>query len=190
MMNVMPERAPAVLLPDDRAPVPSPSHGSARDRFLRLAESRLDRAYRIAGLILGNANEAEDAVQDALAVAWRSLSSLRDDEVFDAWFDRILVNGCRDQMRRRKVVRFIPIDGSVDPMIEDPFATVIARDAVLAPLATLPADEKAIVVLHYWADLTLEAVAERLGIPGGTVRSRLHRALGRMRAHATQETLR
>ncbi len=191
MMVVMPERATTVPQPPASADVLVPTQADApRDRFLRLAEPRLDRAYRIAGLILGNAHEAEDAVQDALATAWRSLASLREDEAFGAWFDRILVNGCRDQLRRRKVVRFIPIEGSADPSIDDPFASVLARDAVLAPLATLPPDEKAIVVLHYWADLTLESVADRLGIPGGTVRSRLHRALERMRAHASEETRR
>jgi RNA polymerase sigma-70 factor (ECF subfamily) len=149
-------------------------------RFMALAEPRLDRAFRLAGLILGSSSDAEDAVQDALAAAWRSFDSLRDVERFDAWFDRILVNGCRDTMRRRKLVRFVPIDGAA-PEAADPFAGVVARDAVLRRVVGLPVEERVIVVLHYWADLPLDDVADRLDIPLGTVKSRLHRALERMR---------
>ncbi len=84
------------------------------ERFLRLAGSGMDRAYRLAGLVLGDGSEAEDAVQDALLRAWNSAGSLRDASGFEAWFDRILVNGCRDRLRRRKILRFIPIDATHD----------------------------------------------------------------------------
>jgi RNA polymerase sigma-70 factor (sigma-E family) len=168
----------------------SPSLARRRTRFLELVSPRLDRAYRLAGLLLGNAGEAEEAVQDTLAGAWRSLDGLRDEERFGAWFDRMLVNGCRDRLRRRKVVRFVPIDGAPDPVLADPFAAVLERDAVLRQLAVLDADERAIVVLHYWADLRLEDVANRLGIPVGTVKSRLHRALDRMRSQLPSEVIR
>jgi RNA polymerase sigma-70 factor (ECF subfamily) len=161
-----------------------------RARFIELAMPRLDRAYRLAGLLLGSATEAEDAVQDALAATWRSWESLRDEARFDAWLDRTLVNGCRDRLRRRKVVRFIPIDGAVEPVDADPFAAVLARDAVLRHLAVLDVDERAVVLLHYWADLRLEDVATRLAIPVGTAKSRLHRALDRMRARLPEEATR
>src|SRR5436190_1546546 len=86
------------------------------DRFLGLAKPRLDRAYRLAGLLLGNAPDAEDAVQDALAQAWPSFSELRDEGRFGAWLDRIVVNTCRDRLRRRQTIRFIPLEG-VSPEI-------------------------------------------------------------------------
>ena len=150
--------------------------------FVELAGRDLDRVYRLAGLLLGNSAEAEDAVGDALERAWVALPQLRDPAGFSAWFDRIVVNACRDRLRRRKRVRFIAIDGSSDRAASaDPFHAVLERDAVLGRLELLPEDERAVVVLHYWADLTQEAVAERLNVPVGTVKSRLNRALQRMR---------
>ncbi len=161
-----------------------------RAHFVVLASPELDRAYRLAGLLLGGASDAEEAVQEALATAWRSFGSLRDADQFGAWFDRILVNGCRDRLRRRKVVRFVPIEGAPEAAVADPFSAVLQRDAVLRHLAVLDPDELAIVLLHYWADLRLEDVGVRLGLPVGTVKSRLHRGLDRMRAQLPAEVTR
>lgn len=161
-----------------------------RTRFVALSRPGLDRAYRLAGMLLGSASDAEEAVQEALATAWRSFGSLRDADKFAAWFDRILVNGCRDRLRRRKVVQFVPIEGAPEAAVADPFSAVLERDAVLRHLAVLDPDELAIVLLHYWADLRLEDVAVRLDIPVGTVKSRLHRGLDRMRAQLPAEVTR
>src|SRR6476469_8664659 len=173
-MNVKPDLAHEPRLSRGAPILPI---GSRQARFLALASPRLDRSYRLAGLLLGNAGDAEEAVQDALAGAWRSWDSLRDEERFGAWFDRLLVNGCRDRLRRRKVVRFVPIEGAADPIVADPFSAVLARDAVLRQLSVLEPDERASVALHYGADLRREDGASRLDIPVGTVKSRLHRAL-------------
>ena len=179
------------------APLPGASKASAiapldarRARFVALASPGLDRAYRLAGLLLGSAGEGEEVVQEALAAAWRSFGSLRDVDRFGAWFDRILVNGCRDRLRRRKIVKFVPIEGAQEAAVADPFSAVLERDAVLRHLAVLDPDELAIVLLHYWADLRLEDVAVRLDIPVGTVKSRLHRGLDRMRAQLPAEVTR
>jgi RNA polymerase sigma-70 factor (ECF subfamily) len=152
-----------------------------RTTFLVAARPGLDRAYRLAGLLLSDTHEAEDAVQDALVVAWQSFATLRDVERFGAWFDRILVNGCRDRLRRRNIVRFIPMDGGIDPAGRDPFQAFLERDALLAGLERLTPDERIVVVLRFWADLPLDEIAERLDWPLGTVKSRLHRALDRLR---------
>jgi RNA polymerase sigma-70 factor (ECF subfamily) len=162
-----------------------------RAAFLGATRPALDRAYRLAGLLLADAHEAEDAVQDALVGAWQSFGTLRETDKFDAWFDRILVNGCRDRLRRRNVVRFIPMGEDIDPAGRDPFQAFIERDALLAGLVRLTPDERIVVVLRFWADLPLEAIAGRLDWPLGTVKSRLHRALERLRgalAHDGQET--
>lgn len=152
------------------------------DRFVRLADLELDRAYRLAGLILGSREEAEDATQDALLRAWRSVRSLRNLDRFQAWFDRILVNVCRDRLRRRSPVRLIEIDGaSLAHSPRDPFRTLDDRDALLRAMASLEPELRIVIVLHYWADLTLDGVADRLGWPIGIVKSRLHRALAVMR---------
>lgn len=152
--------------------------------FMTAAAAEMDRGYRLAGLILGSATEAEDAVQDALLIAWRSYGSLREPSAFPAWFDRILVNTCRDRLRRRRVVRFVPLEDAATAELGDPFAAMLARDTLLRPLATLPFDERTVVILHYWADLPLDGVAARLGRPVGTVESVLHRALTHMRSAA------
>jgi RNA polymerase sigma-70 factor (ECF subfamily) len=156
-----------------------------RRRFVRLAEEELDRSYRLAGLILGSAAEAEDAVGDALERAWREAHLLRDAARFQAWFDRILVNGCRDRLRRRRTVTFVPIEAAGTPVTADPFRLVDDEDALVRATATLAPEERIVVMLHFWADLTLESVADRLGWPLGTVKSRLHRALERLRQSST-----
>jgi RNA polymerase sigma-70 factor (ECF subfamily) len=177
-------------LPMDLHPADaSTTDGDAGRRadFLASARPALDRAYRLAGLLLADAHEAEDAAQDALIIAWQSFDTLREADRFDAWFDRILVNRCRDRLRRRSIVRFIPIDGEQEPAGRDPFVAFIERDALLACLAGLTPDERIVVVLRFWADLPLEGIAERLAWPIGTVKSRLHRALGRLRAVLIQD---
>jgi RNA polymerase sigma-70 factor, ECF subfamily len=162
-------------------PLADPADAITEERFLPLAGSELDRAYRLAGLLLGNAHDAEDATQDALVKAWRSRGSLRDPAGFRPWFDRILVNVCRDRLRRSRRIRFIPLDGTADLVqAGDPFRAVLERDEMLGRLRSLDPDERIVVVLHYWADLTLVTVAERLGWPVGTVKSRLHRSLETM----------
>jgi RNA polymerase sigma-70 factor (ECF subfamily) len=158
------------------------SEDQAAEVFLRLGRRELDRAYRLAGLLLADRIEAEDAVQDALVRAWRRRATLRDPAAFPAWFDRILVNGCRDRLRRRRRVRFLELNIAGEPAIRDPFRALLDRDEATRALAVLNPDQRVTVILHYWADLTLDAIAERTGWPIGTVKSRLHHALQRLRA--------
>lgn len=154
----------------------------ATRRVLDLADRGLDRAFRLAGLILGDQSEAEDATQDALVRAWRAAATLRDPSGFDAWFDRILVNVCRDRLRRRGKVRLLTLDAVAGTVVvDDPFRRVYADDELLGAIRALGDDERVVLILHFWADLTLEAVGARLDCPVGTVKSRLHRGLKAMR---------
>ena len=152
--------------------------------FRTVGRHEIDRAYRLAGFILGDAREAEDATQDALARAWRQRSSLRSLDSAQAWFDRILVNICRDRLRQRRPrVRWAAaIDEASPSPAADPFAAFLARDAVLRAMSGLPVDQRIVLVLRYWADLPIDSIADRLGIPVGTVKSRLHYALRQLRA--------
>jgi RNA polymerase sigma-70 factor, ECF subfamily len=161
-----------------------PSFGA---RFLGLVERELDRSYRLAGLLLGDAAEAEDAVGDALERAWRDLHTLRDLERFQSWFDRIVVNCCRDRLRRRNRVRFVALESAEGAQAADPFRDLLDGDATFSLVRDLMPEEREIVILHFWADLTLESVAERLDVRIGTVKSRLHRALVRMRDRASAQ---
>lgn len=153
--------------------------------FRRLLETGLPRSYGIAANMLGDPLEAQDAVHDAAVTAWQGFGGLRDHDRFEAWFDRILVNGCRDRLRtrRRRPVTDIAVTPDEElPRTPDHAAGVAAADAVERAVRALDADHVAVVVLRYEADLTVPAIAERLGIAEGTVKSRLHHALRRMRA--------
>jgi RNA polymerase sigma factor (sigma-70 family) len=150
--------------------------------FALLDARRLGDAYRLASLILRDASEAEDVTQEAIAVAWSRWSSLRDPNRFDAWFDRILVNLCRDRLRRRRHHAVVEIAAAEDRTVPDVYATIDRRDEIGRSFERLTADQRAVVVLRYYRDLPLEGIAERLDIPEGTVKSRLHTALGVMRA--------
>jgi RNA polymerase sigma-70 factor (ECF subfamily) len=132
-------------------------------------------------LILGSFDDAEDATHDAFVRAWNNIDSLRDPAQFQAWFDRILVNLCRDRMRRSRIVRIVPIDDSAGRESIDPYTELIARHELLSALDALDSDLRVVVVLRYWADLAVDDIAVRLDVPSGTVKSRLHRAIHRMR---------
>jgi RNA polymerase sigma-70 factor (ECF subfamily) len=163
--------------------------------FAALIETQLDLSYRLATVILGSAIEAEDAVADAALAAWRSRDRLREAGRFEAWFGRILVNGCRDRLRargRRPVVEMPAgeVGASAARRGEPDFRDgVHARDAMSRAFETLEPDERIVLVLRFWHDLTVEAIADRVGIPAGTVKSRLSHATGRLRsALAAMET--
>ena len=122
-------------------------HLSQRDdaaktaRFVRAASVELDRAYRLAGLILSDAHEAQDATQDALERAWRAQRSLRDPAEFQPWFDRILLNVCRDRLRRRRRLTFVPLEGAeARATPRDAFDAVDDRDLVVRAMRDLDAD--------------------------------------------------
>ncbi len=160
------------------------------EEFGALIERHLDGAYRLATVILGDAMEAEDAVHDAAIAAWRGWATLRDHHRFEAWFGRIVVNACRDRLRsrrRRPIVELTPERfGEVVGLVRsDGTESVAARDALARAFAVLDPDERIVIVLRFWRDLTVDDIAERMGTPSGTVKSRLHHALGRLRTALT-----
>ena len=152
--------------------------GQAAIPIEQLIDRRVASAFRLARAILLDDAEAEDAVQDAAFTAWRQRSSLRDPDRIDAWFDRIVVNACRDRLRRRKKLR------EITEIVAPPVPTSAPTDDgpdIDAALDALDADHRIVVLLRYWQDRTVDDIAERLGIPAGTVKSRLHYALRELR---------
>lgn len=153
------------------------------EAFADLARAVGDRLMAIAFRILRDVDRAEDAVQQTLVTAWRELPALRDDDRFDAWLRRILVHACyaeaRRTRRRTAIVRILQADG---PSGRDDFATVIDRDRLERGFRRLSPEHSAIFVLHHYVGLTLPEVAEELGLPLGTVKSRLHYATDALRA--------
>lgn len=152
-----------------------------REAFEALAEASVDRLYAIAYRILRDTDLASDAVQTALLAAWRDLGQLRDDARFDAWLYRLLIRACHRTARSERTFRANVRLISVEPSEEDETAAVADRDLVRRAFARLPVDQRAVVVLHYYAGLELVDVASALAIPAGTARSRLHHALRRLR---------
>ena len=150
--------------------------------FARLTDRALAPSYRLAALLLGSEIEAQDAVQDAALRAWDRFADLRDPARFEAWFGRILVNGCRDRLRQRRRVRTLPMDYVPDLPAPDGLPRLVERDALRRSLADLTPDQRTVVVLHYFAGLSLEEVAEHTGARPGTVKSRLHAALAVLHA--------
>jgi len=151
--------------------------------FIALISARGDRLYAIAQRILRDIDRAEDALQDALVIAWRDLRGLRDPDRFDAWLHRVLVRVCIDhavrERRRTAKLRHLPTDGPTAP---DELLTLADRDQLERGFRRLPPEQRAILVLHHVVGYTPAEIAEALGIPGGTARSRLHTAHRAMRA--------
>jgi RNA polymerase sigma-70 factor (ECF subfamily) len=154
-----------------------------RAAFTVLVHQVSDSLYAVAYRILRDAGLAEDALQNALILAWRRLPHLREAERFEAWIHRILVNACYDESRRARQwaanIRVLPIDG---PTIQDDSAVIAARDELERIFRRLPIDQRAVFVLHHYLGLPLVEIAELLEIPAGTVRSRLHYATRGLRA--------
>jgi RNA polymerase sigma-70 factor (ECF subfamily) len=130
--------------------------------------------------ILGAGWDASDAVQDTLETAWTKLRSLREPGAFPAWLTRILVNRCNSALRRRRgeILAADPPEPVLSPAYD-----VVAPEAsldLLAALARLDRDHRQVIALRYFRDMRIEEIAEVVGCPTGTVKSRLNRALAKL----------
>src|SRR4029079_13751971 len=145
--------------------------------FDGLVAAELDGAYRLAGVILGDRWQAEDATHDAVVQAWLRFGSLREQDRFGAWFGRILVNICRDRLRE-KARRPISVRAVADTPTDDRPTAVADRllpaagrrsfDARLpldAALSALSPARRVALALRYYAALPVEAIAELVGVP-------------------------
>lgn len=155
------------------------------DAFAALARAVADRCLAIAFRILRDTGRAEDAVQVALVTAWRELPGLRDPDRFEAWLHRLLVHACYAEARRDRRhganVRLLDIEATHADRRNE-VVTVHDRDQLERGFRRLPPDQRAVLVFHHYLGLTLPEVAERLGIPVGTAKSRLHYATAALRA--------
>jgi len=153
------------------------------EAFDELARQVGDRCMAIAFRILRDADRAQDAVQQAFLLAWRELARLRDPERFEVWLHRLLVNACYEEARQRRrwISRVAPIpdDG---PVMADPVVSVDDRDALERAFQRLTPEQRAAFVLHHHAGFPLDVTAEIVGVPVGTVKSRIHAATRGLRA--------
>src|SRR5262245_18854674 len=154
------------------------------EAFSAVVAQSVDRMYATAGLILRSDDRAEEAVQEALVRAWLGIRALRDPDRCEAWLRRLLINACyvvarRDRTRRLVEIPVIPTSG---PSVADTQASVADRDQLARGFRHLSAEQRAVLVVHYYMDLPDAEAAEALGVPIGTMKSRLHRAMSALRA--------
>lgn len=153
-----------------------------RSAFAELAPALGDRLYSVAHRILRDRDVAGDLTQQTLIKVWRELPSLRAAAQFDAWTYRLIVNACFDELRRRRrhppPLTLVESDGVV-PEIE---LSIADRDQLDRGFVRLSPEHRAVIILTYYLEYSAPDIATVLGVPVGTVRSRLHYAKRALRA--------
>jgi RNA polymerase sigma-70 factor (ECF subfamily) len=157
------------------------------EAFSQVVAATLGRLIAVARLIMRDEDSAQDAVQDAFVDAWKDIRGLRDPDRLEAWMYRLLVHACRTRARREHARRTLQVrqvrleawQGDVEASSE---SAVVLHDQVERALRRLSTDQRAVLVLVYYLDLSLADAARVLGIPIGTMKSRLSRATQALRA--------
>ena len=154
-----------------------------RDAFRHLVDRYKDVMYGTAVLMTGNRAVAEEAVQEAFLSAWRGIVGFKRGSPPKPWLMRILVNRVMDRRRKRSVptVPLADVGPAGAPSAPDESEALGNRTVVREALAHLVPEQQQVVVLRYFAELTVPEVARSIGVREGTVKSRLHRALRQMR---------
>lgn len=151
--------------------------------FRQLTDQRLDASYRLATAILGDASQSQDAVHDAVLLAWERWPSLRERAKFDAWFDRIVVNTCRERLRSSARRPTTDISAQVTLGTPDPTPDVHRRVLLGQAFDRLKPDDVVVLALRHFLDLQLDDIALLLDVPLQTVNSRLRTARARLRSY-------
>jgi RNA polymerase sigma-70 factor (ECF subfamily) len=154
-----------------------------KEAFTRLAGRLSPSFLSVAHRVLRDITQAEDATQQALLNVWQRLPQLRDPEKFEAWSYRLLVRACYDEGRKTgrwtAPIKMLPSGGA---WVGDASTAVLDRDQLERAFRRLSVEHRAVVVLRHYRHLSLEEVAEAIGVPVGTVASRLHYALRELRS--------
>jgi RNA polymerase sigma-70 factor (ECF subfamily) len=153
------------------------------EAFTELVRLSIDRLYAVARLILRDTEKAEDATQEALVAAWRDIAGLRDPDRFEPWLRRLLIHACYHEARRGH--RRQHYEGQLKPLDQgarDPAVASADRDELERGFSRLAPEQRALLVLTYYLGLPIQETALALGVPVGTVKSRLHRTTQQMRA--------
>ena len=157
---------------------------SRDDEMARLLLARAAEAHRLAAWVLRDPVGAEDAVQEAALIAWNRRGSLRNAESAGTWFNRIVVNVCRDELRRRARRHTLT---ACEPAVDSGAEQRAQRDELGRAIAQLTAGQQVVLGLRFGRDLTVPQIAAETGVPEGTVKSRLHHSLEHLRAALAAE---
>lgn len=149
-----------------------------QERFASLVTEYQAALYRTARSILKNDQDAQDAVQEAIATAYARLDSLRDVEKFKPWLLRILVNTCYDAYRRRRDTVSLE---AVQEFLPAPECRSEEHMSLWSAVLRLPEEQRSVVTLFYYEDLPIRSISRVLGLTPGAVKTRLSRARGRLR---------
>jgi RNA polymerase sigma-70 factor (ECF subfamily) len=153
-----------------------------RDAFDLLMLDTVDGLYAIARLVAQDVHVAEDAVQEALVRCWRDLPTLRDPERFEAWLRRLVVNAVADEFRKTRRFAANVAVLRAEPSVGDQAEDRAERDELERAFRVLSLEHRAVIVMFHYIGLSIGEAASSLGVPPGTVKSRLHYALRAMRA--------
>lgn len=146
-----------------------------RDAFARLILSHKETLYRVAMSYVGHVQDAEDAISETILKAFRSVGKLRNGAYFRTWLVRILINECKDTLKRRKRG---PESAAVEPTEHD---SRLDGVDLFETVMLLPEDTRTAAVLYYYEDMTGEEISKMLGVNPVTVRTRLSRARNQLK---------
>jgi len=152
------------------------------DAFAALIGASANRSFALACLILRDQDRAEDATQEAIVRAWRELPRLRDASRFDAWLRRLVVNACYDEARRVRRRAEVSLLNRSDRSSADPSRVVLERDRVERAFRRLPLEQRTVLALQHYFELSHVEIAATLDLPIGTVKSRIRYSSAAMRA--------
>lgn len=152
-----------------------------RQEFTRRVLALEGRLYRISCGMLRSPQDRQDAVQEAVLKAWQKLDGLRNEKFFETWLTRILINECYNQLAARKCQ--LPLEEAPELPAEAEGANHELRDALLR----LEEKLRLPVILHYMEGYRVREIAGILGLPEGTVKTRLARAKRELKKYLEEE---
>ena len=170
--------------PDDDGAVAAVLAGDV-DAFASLVAAHRERTFRAAYLIVRDAGLAEDLTQDAFLRAYRALHRFRRGEPFGAWVARIAINlalnETRSRRRRERWLSLVPGINRASSTVEREVEEAEQRSSIQRALAELAERDRLVIYLRYYLEFSEQEMATALGVPAGTVKSRLHRGTARLR---------
>lgn len=151
-----------------------------KDSFIQLIEPIKERLYRVAFVYLKNEDDALDCIHDGIIKAINSLETLKDPQYFNAWITRIIVNSCKDYIKKNSKVVLVDITDYENNLISEDNKVDINED-IKSALNKLSEKERELIVMRYLEDKSLNDIVDKTNLPLGTVKSRLNRTLVKLR---------